>query len=514
MYLVNTGEMREIEKLTIEKYKVPPEILMENAGLNVVMALQRELGTLVFKRISVFCGGGNNGGDGFVVARHLISEGASVIIFFIGEKEKLSPESFKNYEMAEKYGVPIINLKSIADIEKYRQEILLSDIIIDALIGTGIKKDIEGFLASLITFINTTGKYIVSVDLPSGVDADTGDIKGVAIRADLTVTFGLPKIGISIFPGLECTGKLVCADINFPPQLLSLPRKNVLVTEEIVTPLLPIRPLNANKGSFGPILIIGGSIGLDGAVTLTSKAALRAGAGIVNACVPESLYNSVKSRSDETIVTPLEEKNGFLALKNFDKLLQLSEKAKIVVIGPGIGRDKETQELVRRLIEKIEKPLVIDADGLNAISEDKKCLNNIKKDVILTPHIGEMSRLTGRKIEDIIKDKISITKDFIKDYKVNVLLKDGRSMVVDIENNVYINTTGNSGMATPGSGDVLTGLIAAFMAHNLMSVQAGITANYIHGLAGDLLLDNISEEGIIASDIIEYIPRAIKKLKR
>lgn len=514
MYLVTSEEMRGIEKVTFEKYKVTPEILMENAGLNVVIAMQRELGALVFKRISVFCGGGNNGGDGFVIARHLLSEGASVVIFFTGQKEKLSPEALQNYEIAEKYGIPIINLLSLNDIEKYKDEIFISDIIVDALIGTGIKNNIEGFLASLITFINATGKYIVSVDIPSGVDADTGDIKGVAIYADLTITFGLPKIGITIFPGLECTGKLICADINFPPALLSLPRKNVLVTEEIVAPLLPIRPINANKGNFGPILIIGGSRGLDGAVTLTAKASLRAGAGIVNVCIPESLYDSVKSRSDETIVTPLDEKNGFLTLKNLDKIIKLSEKSKIVVIGPGIGRDKETQELVRNLVEKIEKPLVIDADGLNAVAEDKKCLNNLKKDVILTPHIGEMAKLSGYKIEEIIKNKIYIIKNFIKENKVNVLLKDGRSIVADIEGNIYINTTGNSGMATPGSGDVLTGIIAAFMAHNLQSVQAGIVANFVHGLAGDLLLETISEEGIIASDLIEYIPRAIKKLKK
>ncbi len=513
MYLVNAGEMKEIEKITIENYKVPPEILMENAGINVVISMQRELGSLIFKRIAVFCGGGNNGGDGFVIARHLLSEGAYAVIFFTGEKEKLSQESLKNYEMAEKYGIPIISIKSLNDIEKFKQEIFLSDIIVDALIGTGIKQNIKGFLASLITFINTTGKYIVSVDLPSGVDADTGDIKGVAIYADLTITFGLPKIGITIFPGLECTGKLVYADINFPSKLLSMPRKNVLVTSEIVIPLLPLRPLNANKGNFGPILIVGGSTGLDGAVTLTAKAALKAGAGIVNVCVPKSLYDSVKSRSEETIVTPLDENNGFLSMKSIEKILKLSEKAKIVVIGPGIGRDKETQQLVRELIRKIQKPLIIDADGLNAIAEDKKCLNNLQKDVILTPHIGEMSRLAEKKIEDIIKDKISIVKDFIKNYKVNVLLKDGRSMVVDTDKNVYINTTGNSGMATPGSGDVLSGIIASFMAHNLINVHAAIIANYIHGLAGDLLLENISEEGIIASDIIEYIPRAIKKLK-
>jgi NAD(P)H-hydrate epimerase len=507
--------MKEIDKITVGHYKVPALLLMENAGINIVSALKQELGRLYARRINVFCGGGNNGGDGFVTARYLKGEGAGVRIFFTGDSEKLTPESKINYDAALMYGIDIIPLRSLDDIG--RNEGLLNDCdtVIDAMIGIGLKTDIDGFLARLIVYINMMGKYIMSVDIPTGVDADTGDIKGVSIYANLTVTFGLPKIGLSIYPGLEYTGKLIVADINFPAELLSKPRKHVLVTQEIAVNILPYRHPNANKGNFGPVLVIGGSPGMTGAVTLSSKAALKAGAGIVIAAVPESLASAVKTRSDEVITSGLKEtKDGVLGECSYSQIMELSERAKVVAIGPGLGRNKETQSLVRKLIRDIRKPMVVDADALNAIDEDKTCLNNMGKDVILTPHIGEMSRLTGIKIEDIIKDKIGVLKGFVREYGVNVLLKDGRSALMDTDNNVYINTTGNSGMATPGSGDVLTGVIAAFMAHSLPSVQAGMAAAYINGMAGDLLLNEMSEEGITAEDILNNVPKAIKALKK
>src|ERR1035437_7349902 len=515
MYLVNSSEMKEIERLTVEKYALPAVILMENAGINVVDALGRELGSLFLRRVNVFCGGGNNGGDGFVIARHLKTEGAHVRVFFTGDYDLLKEESKMNYTAAGKYGVEIINLKSADDIKKHENSILACEIIIDALIGTGLKQDISGFMAQLIVYINMMGKYIAAVDIPSGVDADTGDIKGVCIYAKLTVTFGLPKLGLTIYPGLEYTGKLVVADINFPAEFLSGPRKNVLITKELVMPMMPYRHPNANKGHFGPILIIGGSPGLTGAVVLAAKAALKSGAGIVTVAVSQSLVANVKARSDEVIVAALKEsKDGFISEDAYAHIMELVGQAKVVVMGPGMGRDKGTQSLIRKLIKDIKKPMVIDADALNAMENDKTCLKNMDKDVILTPHIGEMSRLTGIKIEDIIRDKIGVLRSFISDNKVNVILKDGRSILGDTDENIYVNTTGNAGMATPGSGDVLSGIIAAFMGHSMLSAQAGIAANYTHGLAGDMLLSEISGEGITAEDIINNVPRAIKALKK
>jgi NAD(P)H-hydrate epimerase len=515
MYLVTSGEMKEIEKTTIEKYGVPASILMENAGANLTQAVLNEFGAVFYKRVCVLCGGGNNGGDGFVAARHLKSEGAAVRVFFTGDREKLPPESRQNFDICKNYGIGIVPLKSMADIEKHGADLMNCDMIIDALIGTGLKKDVEGFMAQLIVYVNSLNKYTVAADVPSGVDSDTGDVKGVAVHASLTVTFGLPKAGISVYPGLEYTGKLVVADINFPAELLSAPRKNVLITGGIVVPMMPYRHPNANKGHFGPVLIIGGSMGMGGAAALAAKAALKSGAGIVTLAVPESLHDSIKAGCDEVITVSLKEtEDGCISGDNYERLMELAQKAKVTAIGPGIGRNRETQALVRRLVDGISKPLVLDADGINAVSEDKKCLKSIKKDVILTPHIGEMSRLTGIRIEEIIKDKFSVIRKFAAEFGVNVLLKDGRSMTADYEGNIYVNTTGNSGMATPGSGDVLTGVVAALMAHGLISVQAGITGSYIHGMAGDLLLSGMSEEGITASDILRNIPVAVKNLKK
>lgn len=515
MYLVNSAEMKEIDRLTMEKYSIPAMILMENAGINVVDALTGELGGVFLKTVNIFCGGGNNGGDGFVIARHLKTEGASVRIFFCGEYDSLSPESKVNFDAAKNYGVEIRNLKSANDIKKYENYILGCDVVVDALIGTGLKQELVGFMAQLITYINMMGKYTVSVDLPSGVDADTGDIKGVGIYAALTVTFGLPKTGMAIYPGLEYTGKLIVADNNYPTELLSMPRKSVLITKELVMPMMPYRHQNANKGHFGPILIIGGSPGMTGAVVLAAKAALKSGAGLVTAAVSQSLAASVKARTDEVIVVGLKEnKDGFISEDAYGHLMELSSQAKVVVIGPGMGRDKGTQSLIKKLIKDIKKPMVIDADALNAMENDKTCLKNMDKDVILTPHLGEMSRLTGIKIEDIIKDKIGVLRSFVNEFKISVILKDGRSMLADSENNIYINTTGNSGMATPGSGDVLSGIIVAFMGHSMASAQAGIVANYTHGLAGDMLLSDMSGEGITAEDIINSVPKAIKALKK
>ncbi|MCX7698614.1 MAG: NAD(P)H-hydrate dehydratase [Candidatus Goldbacteria bacterium] len=514
MYLVTASEMKEIDRQTIDKYGIPPSILMENAGINTVSAILNDFGSVAFKKIYVFCGDGNNGGDGFVIARHLKSAGAIVRIIFCGDEKKLSAESLINYEAAKNYGVEIFKISSFENIEPITDDIITSDIIVDALIGTGLKSEVKDLMAKIILFINNLGKYTVAVDVPSGVDSDTGNVMGVAIYANLTVTFGLPKIGITIYPGLAHVGKLIVADINFPPSLLSIPRKNILVTSELIPPLLPFRPPNANKGHFGPILIIGGSKGMGGAVSLAAKAALKTGAGIVTVAVPETLHDSIKASSDEVIVAPLKETDdGFISDDNFKRIIELAEKAKVIVIGPGLGRKKETQQLVFKLLQEIDRPLIIDADGINAVSEDKKHLKNIKKDVIITPHLGEMSRLTGIAIEEIIKDKIKVIKEFIKEYKINVLLKDGRSIVGDVEGNIYINTTGNSGMATPGTGDVLSGIIAALAAHNLPLYQAAIVGNFIHGLSGDLLLNEMSEEGIIAGDIINKIPVAIKKLR-
>ncbi len=515
MFLVKSNEMKEIESRAVELFGISESILMENAGSSAVNAMISEYGNLFGKIICIFCGPGNNGGDGLVIARHLFTEGAIPYIFLVGEKSKMSNISSANLNAAIKYGIPVYELNSIEKLGEVHKICESSDMIIDAVFGTGLSRDIEGFVAKLIIYINSLNKIIISVDVPSGINSDTGNVMGVAIKADFTVTFGLPKLGLSIYPGYEYTGKTVLSDINLPPALLEMPRQNILVTNKIVRAMLPYRPRNANKGNFGPVLMVGGSPGLCGAVTLAARAALKSGAGIVNVCVPEGQYTTVKQVSEEIIVTSLKEnKSGFISASNFDLICKLAEKSKVVLLGPGAGTDEETRDLLRKLIKFCQIPMVIDADAINAVAQDKNCLNNVKKDVIITPHIGEMARLCGISIERVIKEKLSLASDFAEKYEINVLLKDGRSILSDKDKNIYVNTSGNAGLATPGSGDVLAGVIASFKAQGAETTAAGMAGAYVHGLAADLLLDEMSEEGITASDVILKIPSAIKKIRK
>jgi len=515
MYLVGAGEMRDIETRALESYGITENILMENAGAAAVNAMLAEYGPLGGKRICVFCGTGNNGGDGFVIARHLLSEGAVPYIFITCNREKMSSASAGNLTAAIKYGVSVYELNTMEQLGAVHPICSSCDLIIDAIFGNGISRAIEGFASKLIIYINSLGKITISVDLPSGINPDTGNIMGTAVQADMTVTFGLPKLGLSVYPGYQHTGKLVLADINFPPQLLGIPRKNVLITANIASAMLPYRPGNANKGTFGPVLIIGGSPGLCGAVTLAGRAALKSGAGIVNACVPEGQYTAVKSASEEMLVTSLKEnKNGSISEKNREHIKGLIDKSKTVLIGPGAGTDEETRSLIREIIAYCDKPMIIDADGINAVAQDKNCLNNAKKDVIMTPHMGEMSRLCSIPIEQLMKEKITAASEFAVKNGINVLLKDGRSFLSDKDGNIYVNTTGNNGLASPGTGDVLAGIISSLKAQGTETAAAGIAGSYIHGLAADMLLKDMSEEGITASDVIVKIPSALKKIRK
>lgn len=514
MYIADSSEMKEIEKKTIEEFGVSSSVLMENAGISVVDALTAETGSVLMKRVCVFCGQGQNGGDGFVVARHLRCDGAAVTIFFTGDRRKLTAESEANLAAAIKYGAEVFALNDDASLEAAGDAVYSCDIIVDALLGTGLNRPVEGFMAKIITLMNAAGRYTVSVDVPSGLNPDTGDCAPVCVYADLTVTFGLPKKGLVVFPGFDAVGKIVVADISFPVSLLSAPRKNVLVTPDIAVSMLPYRPKNANKGTFGPILIIGGCRGMGGAAALSARGALKSGAGIVTIAAPGSLHDSIKAGFDEVLFAALKEDDeGFISGEAIDRLLELSTKAKVAVIGPGLGAGARVRALAREFIVKSKLPLVIDADAINAVSEDKNCLKSMSKDVILTPHLGEMARLCDKGIVDVIKDKFTVAADFARTHRVNVLLKDGRSIIADRDGNIYVNTTGNSGMATPGSGDVLSGVIASFAGQGMNTLQAGIGANYVHGLSGDLLLSEMSGEGITAGDIAANMAKAIKSLK-
>jgi len=570
MKVVTAQEMREIDRKTIAS-GVPAIELMENAGRAVARAIKSCYSPLKGKRISIFCGKGNNGGDGLVAARLLVKEkanpigsprqrrgrrlrrltsnGARVKVFLLAKKEELKKDPKINLRRALRQKVEVIEIDTSRKLKRFEQEIKKSDLIVDAILGTGIKGAPKGLEAKATRFINTLKKPIVSVDIPSGVEGSTGRVSGEAIKADLTITFGLPKIGLVIYPGAEYVGELEVADIGIPKRFLRdkkikvnpvrSPRQrrgirplrgritsngvNLITKEEISSYLKPRKP-DTHKGTYGHLLVIAGSVGMTGAATLTSQAAslcfgaLRSGVGLVTLGIPESLNEIMEVKLTEGMTLPLPEtKKKTLSLKAEKKIIEFSKKADVLALGPGLSTNKETQQLIRNLIKKISSPMVIDADALNALAGHLSILQPATRHpqpAIITPHPGEMARLIGKKVREVQENRIKIASDFARKYKVIVVLKGARTVISDPEGNIYINPTGNPGMASAGVGDILTGMIGSFLAQRREPLKAAKTGVYLHGLAGDLAAQEKGEESLIASDLLEKLPQAFKQMKK
>ncbi|MBI4823000.1 MAG: NAD(P)H-hydrate dehydratase [Nitrospirae bacterium] len=503
MKVVTSVEMKEIDRKTIEDFGIPSETLMQRAGLSVSKRINEAFKP---RKVLVLSGPGNNGGDGIVAGRELYKSGWNVLVIILSEKDKLGKDCLNEYKIAKKFGVPM----------EFRTKINAKDthssVIIDAIFGTGLRKPVTGEIANVIGFLNTSGSPIVSVDIPSGVSSDTGQVMGVGVKADITVTFGLPKRGHFLYPGRDLTGVLFIEDIGFPKELInSSSLKCHKIDKEDI--LIPERPFYSHKGTYGHVLIIAGSKGKTGAALMAGKACLRAGAGLVTLGVPESLMSIIQARVTEEMTLSLPETNSMLSLRALPKILRfLDEKADVLAIGPGIGVTKETEKLMKELLIRCIKPMVIDADGINVLK--KELLKNTRAPLILTPHPGEMARLVGVNVSDIEKDRIGIALSFVKDFPNVVLVLKGVPTITASKNKgAFINTTGNPGMAKAGVGDVLTGMLAGLLAQGLCPIHAGITATYLHGIAGDISAEKKGYHSLIASDIIEAIPDAFCKVK-
>lgn len=504
MKVVTAREMRNIDRITIEKYGMPGLVLMERAGL-AVAARVRDL--FPGKKILVLCGSGNNGGDGLVAARCLANSGFNVSAFMCAPKSSLSPDCAAQCLTAKKWGLPV----------EFRKSLALKDlhdaVVIDALFGTGLARPVIGDTAGLISFINKVDVPIVAVDIASGISSDTGEVLGEAVKADYTVTFGLPKRGHFLYPGAEHTGTLFVEDIGFPSSLLNSDSLNVALSdEETMAGLLPPRRRNAHKGDFGHVLVVAGSRGKTGAAFMTARACLRGGAGLVTLGVPASLMNSAQSRVTEEMSLSLPDKgDGNLRAEALDEILGFSRKSDVIAIGPGIGVTEDTEKLTAGLVLKSPLPLVIDADGLNALANSKtgirETLRKAKSPVILTPHPGEMSRLLGnggRGVREIERDRIGTALSFARETGTYLVLKGSPTVVASPEGDVFINTTGNPGMATAGAGDALTGIIASLLGQALDPLHAAALGVYLHGLAGDRASKVKGEQALTASDIIAF----------
>lgn len=504
MRVARVREMRNLDRRAVEEFGIPEELLMENAGQAVHSVISRELG-IKGNRFAVFCGGGNNGGDGLVVARKIHSDGGSVRVFLLDEPSKFKEAARKNFEIALKMSISISKVDSLASI---LPEVRACDAVVDAIFGIGLVREVSGIYRDVIEAINESRKVVFSVDIPSGINGDTGEILGVAVKANYTVTFGLPKLGNLLYPGYDHCGKLYVSHISFPPQLYNSDAIKVAINSPVE---IPERAKDAHKGSYGRALFIAGSANYLGAPYFSALSFLKAGGGLSYLATPKSISPFLASKGSEIVFLPQKEtSSGSIALESKDDLLELSQRADIVILGPGLSLNEETQRLVRELVSKIDKPLLVDGDGITAISEDLSIVRSRRAPTILTPHLGEMSRIVKMQISDINRNKVDVLQETTRSLNAIVVLKGAHTLVGYPDQTVFINLSGNSGMATAGSGDVLTGTIAAMYGLGLSLGDAVRVGVFVHGISGDLAARDKGEDGITAQDILDYLPKAVK----
>jgi hydroxyethylthiazole kinase-like uncharacterized protein yjeF len=528
MKVVTAAEMREIDRMATDECGIAGIVLMERAGLAVTGRIKELFGR---KNVIVVCGNGNNGGDGLAIARNLHNEGWEASVIITSKPGDFKGDALSQYKTAVACGVKIHSAETFLS----RPSSLLTrhSIIVDAILGTGLQRKISGRLADVIELINRSGLPVVSVDIPTGISSDDGQLMGTAVRAAYTVTFGLPKRGHVLYPGAEYTGRLFIDAIGFPGRLLmseSLPVE--LLEKDAVSALIRRRNAISHKGDYGHVLLVAGSRGKTGAALMAGRACLRAGAGLVTIGVPESLAPVFQSRVTEEMILGLPDRgDGTLSAKAAETILDfLGGRADLLAIGPGIGVSADSRKLMETLIKSSRSTMVIDADGINALQGEKGILLQARAGIILTPHPGEMARLLQEKkgkghgargkeqkrtatgILDIEKDRISIAIRFAKETGTHLVLKGVPTVVGTEDGRAYINPTGNPGMATAGTGDVLTGMIAGLLGRTRDRLAACLLGVYLHGLAGDIAASEKGHDALIATDIIDAIPSAFLSL--
>ena len=504
MKVSSVSEMRALDRAAIEKFGVVAELLMENAGQAVYYVISKEFG-IKRKNFVIFCGLGNNGGDGFVVARKIHSSGGAVKVFVLGDPSKFKGAAKINLDIVSRLPIKVRQIESI---EAVKTEVAHCDGIVDAILGTGLTRDVAGLYRDVIELINESGKTVFSVDIPSGVHGDTGKVMGAAVKADYTITFGLPKIGNMLFPGYDLCGKLYVSHISFPPSIHDADTLKVEINHPLR--LFP-RDKDAHKGDFGEVLFVAGASSYFGAPYFAALSFLKAGGGYSRLAAPESIVPFIASKGSEIVFVPqVETISGSIALENKRALLELSERMDMVILGPGLSLEKETQQLVRELAGEVDKPLLIDGDGITALCQDLQIVKGRKAETILTPHLGEMSRITKMSVREIDANKIDVLQRTAAELNATIVLKGAHSLVGYPDERVFINMSGNPGMATAGSGDVLTGTIAAMFGLGLSVQEAVRKGVFMHGLAGDLAAEDKGEDGITAQDILDYLPLAVK----
>lgn len=510
MKLVTAQEMKELDTQAQAAYAVPGIVLMDNAAQAVADAAHEALEELDGEKVLLFCGGGNNGGDGFGAARWLQNYGVKVRVFVVGSApEAISGDAALELTMLQKTGVKVELLTNEDDWLVAELAAAKADVIIDALLGTGFHGELQGNFLRACQLINDSGKYIVAVDVPTGVNADNGAAAENAVRADKTVTMALVKTGLLLYPGREYCGDIELADIGLPLQLVEdYPSHKYRLTADIVRELLPLRKADAHKGDAGRLVICAGSPGYTGAAALCADAAVKAGAGLVSLYTPLSSRDVLATKLTEVMVHGLLERMpGILGGSAAGDVLKNANAADVLAIGPGLGTSESTQQVVRELLPKLTVPVVIDADALTALVGHTEVLTQMQAAKVLTPHPGEMARLTGKEISEINADRVSIAAEYAKKWQAVVVLKGAPTAIACPDGTTYVNSTGTSALATGGSGDVLTGIIAGLAGQEISLQEAAICGVYLHGLTAELSGIDI---GLAAGEIAPLLPEARK----
>ncbi len=513
MKLVNTDQMRQIDRDTIDHQNISGEVLMENAGAGIALRILETV-TEQASGISaaIFCGKGNNGGDGYVIARHLHNAGVEVSIYHLGSPKQLTEDAALNFNRAIEAGLSPVEIKSSDDLPID----LDVDIVVDAIFGTGFTGAPRDLSTDMIDLINSCDAEIISVDIPSGLNADNGQFEGAVIQADCTFCLALPKFGLFVSPGRELSGFVDVVPIGIPSNVIdSLKLATSLITRERVADYLLFRPPDGHKGTFGKLFTLAGSTGMTGAVAMCATSALRSGCGMVKIGTPKSVQPVVATLAIESVSVQLPDvgSRGKLALRGHGEIRKLIEQHDACVIGPGIGQHHETTELIRRLVSNLERPAVIDADGLNALSKDIDILKSVDVPLVLTPHEGEFERLFGKPIPSEIEERIATVIEIAREYSIVLVMKGSPTLIGTPDGECFFNPTGNQGMATGGSGDVLSGIIGSFLAQGMETTEAAIAGVFVHGMAGDFIADIIGPRSLIASDMIDALPEVFSWLE-
>lgn len=515
MRVLNAAQMRDADRQTIDDIGIPSMVLMENAGRQVVAALEAAYDDLSDRTVAVLCGPGNNGGDGFVVARTLHQRGVDVSVFVIATMAAIKGDARLNVEILGRLGLTVVEISDEQAWDLHFSEISQCALIVDAIFGTGLKSPLAGMMETVAADVNASGIPVIAIDLPSGLSADHAEPIGECLRAAITVTLAAPKLPLVLPPGEAQAGTIVVADIGIPPEVIdNLAGPHLeLLTREAMREIVQPRESDSHKGDYGHVLIVAGSRGKTGAAHLAAVGALRSGAGLVSLATPLSSQPIVAAMGAEYMTVPLEETaEGTVGAGALQAILDLEQD--VIAVGPGLGAGPDVTAFVRELVEKSESPLVLDADALNALASDPDLLQSGagSRPIIITPHPGEMSRLANTSVDEVQARRVDVARDFAVQHQIYVVLKGYRTLIATPEGKVFINPLGNPGMATGGTGDVLVGVLSAWLAQLLDAEAACKIAVYLHALAGDLTEADEGEVAMTAGDLAAHLGDAVLEL--